>query len=62
MNMRPIRFAGLLLLLLALPAFANSPEPKPPSAAQEGIQVPGPPFTSVSRTSGGLPPSARRWA
>ena len=45
MNTRPIRFAGLLLLLLALPAFANPPEPKQESPAQEGIQVPGPPFT-----------------
>jgi hypothetical protein len=45
MNTRPIRFAGLLLLLLALPAFANPPETKTEGIAQEGIQVPGPPFT-----------------
>ena len=45
MNTRPIRFAGLLLLLLAMPAFANPPDPKAEPVAQEGLQVPGPPFS-----------------
>ena len=47
MNTRPIRYAGLMLLLLAAPAFANPPEKakKAEPAAQEGIEVPKPPFS-----------------
>jgi hypothetical protein len=45
MNTRPIRIAGLILLLLTAPAFANPPEPKHEPSAQEGIQVPKPPFS-----------------
>ena len=45
MNTRPIRIAGLMLLLLAVPAFANPPDTKTESPAQEGLQVPRPPFS-----------------
>jgi hypothetical protein len=45
MNTRPIRFAGLILLLLTAPAFANPPENKGEVVAPEGIEVPKPPFT-----------------
>ncbi len=47
MTTRPIRTAGLSLLLLAAPVFASQPEKgkKAEPVAQEGIQVPKPPFT-----------------
>ena len=45
MNTRPIRLAGLMMLLLAAPLFANPPGAKSEPLAQEGIQVPRPPFT-----------------
>jgi uncharacterized CHY-type Zn-finger protein len=45
MNTRPFRFAGLMLLLLAVPIFANPPDPKAETPAQEGLQVPRPPFS-----------------
>ncbi|MBK9796502.1 MAG: hypothetical protein IPP58_08375 [Holophagaceae bacterium] len=47
MNTSPIQSAGLTLLLLAAPAFASPPEkgPKGEPVAQEGLQVPKPPFT-----------------
>ena len=40
-----VRAAGLALLLLAPPALAKEPPWKAEPAAQEGIQVPKPPFT-----------------
>ncbi|MFN7959290.1 MAG: hypothetical protein U0P46_13335, partial [Holophagaceae bacterium] len=45
MTARLFRFAGLALLLLAPPALAKEPPKKAEPAAQEGIQVPKPPFT-----------------
>jgi hypothetical protein len=45
MNTRPIRFAGLALLLLTASAFAGPPENKGEVVAPEGIEVPKPPFT-----------------
>ena len=45
MNKRPIRNAALMLLLMAAPAFANSPAKKGEPVAQEGIELPKPPFS-----------------
>jgi formate-dependent nitrite reductase cytochrome c552 subunit len=45
MNKRPIRNAGLMLLLMAVPAFANPPAKKAEPVAQEGIELPKPPFS-----------------
>lgn len=45
MNTRLFRLAGLMLLFLAVPAFANPPGPKTEATAQEGLQIPKPPFT-----------------
>ena len=45
MNTAPIRFAGLTLLLLAMPSVAHEPSKKGEPVAQEGIQVPKPPFS-----------------
>ena len=45
MTARLFRTAGLALLLLALPAGAKEPPKKAEPVAQEGIEVPKPPFT-----------------
>jgi hypothetical protein len=44
-TLSPIRNAGLILLLLAAPAFASQPEKQGTPSAQEGIEVPKPPFS-----------------
>ncbi len=45
MNTSPIRTAGLCLLLFAAPAFGAQAEKQGQPAAQEGIEVPKPPFS-----------------
>ncbi len=45
MNKRPIRNAALMLLLMAVPALASSPAKKREPVAQEGIELPKPPFS-----------------
>ena len=45
MTIRPILFTGLTLLLLAAPAPANPSSAQAEPPAQEGLQVPKPPFT-----------------